>query len=573
MLQADELEAFSAITCPPGGWKPAAIRQEVDRLIADSLVPIQRVSLGTSFEGRPIELLSVGTGPRRVLMWSQMHGDEPTHTSVLLNLLALVARGDQPANELLAGLTLGLILPLNPDGAERNTRHNGQGIDVNRDALTFSTPEGRALRHAVETFAPRYGFNLHNQHHRTAIGTPPAPAAVSLLAPPLDPQNTQTPSVEEAARVAACFCNATYERCEGRVSRYDVEYMARAFGEWVQRQGVATILVEAGGWPGGDFLGLEQIHFAALVQTLHTIGTGAIDTVDPQAYHGLARSSEHHLFDLQLSVAGVAQQASDVLTTCDVGIDYPHRRAGWYEFRDGVIRALGDLHVNGGLSEVNAKDCVLLPGRIALVADTQGSAKPTWDQLTATGVTSFLVQVDLSANGFEQRLLDLLSQSPPLNASLVGHWAIPPVGKGAFLEQLHTAVAVGIAAVVGPLPNEELASDCRRLGLPVLNPQLVPLATDPPPASIAAWISQTTEVARELGWTSRGRIGLGTPADFVLAATPPRGPLGDCLRAVYVGGTVVRDEQGPTPHAPGRWITRGEASVAPRFSREHRLMA
>jgi len=39
--------------------------------------------VGESLEGRPINMVTVGTGPFRVLLWSQMHGDEPTATAAL----------------------------------------------------------------------------------------------------------------------------------------------------------------------------------------------------------------------------------------------------------------------------------------------------------------------------------------------------------------------------------------------------------------------------------------------------------------------------------------------------------
>ena len=42
--------------------------------------------IGRSAEGRAIHLLTVGTGERRVLLWSQMHGDEPSATPALLDV-------------------------------------------------------------------------------------------------------------------------------------------------------------------------------------------------------------------------------------------------------------------------------------------------------------------------------------------------------------------------------------------------------------------------------------------------------------------------------------------------------
>src|SRR4051812_25298190 len=42
--------------------------------------------VGASLEGRSINMISTGTGPTRVLLWSQMHGDEPTATAALFDV-------------------------------------------------------------------------------------------------------------------------------------------------------------------------------------------------------------------------------------------------------------------------------------------------------------------------------------------------------------------------------------------------------------------------------------------------------------------------------------------------------
>src|SRR5262245_18097826 len=42
--------------------------------------------VGESLEHRSIDLITVGTGPFRVLLWSQMHGDEPTATAALFDV-------------------------------------------------------------------------------------------------------------------------------------------------------------------------------------------------------------------------------------------------------------------------------------------------------------------------------------------------------------------------------------------------------------------------------------------------------------------------------------------------------
>jgi hypothetical protein len=42
--------------------------------------------LGKSTEGREIFIVKAGSGKTRVLLWSQMHGDEPTATQALFDI-------------------------------------------------------------------------------------------------------------------------------------------------------------------------------------------------------------------------------------------------------------------------------------------------------------------------------------------------------------------------------------------------------------------------------------------------------------------------------------------------------
>ena len=140
--------------------------------------------IGESIEGRSINHVRVGTGPIGVLLWSQMHGDEPTATvGAVRSSSSIFARHrDEPAvARILSQLTLHVVPMLNPDGAERFQRRNAQSIDINRDALRLQTPEGRVLKALRDRLNPRVGFNLHNQSWRTSVGKPPKPASISLL--------------------------------------------------------------------------------------------------------------------------------------------------------------------------------------------------------------------------------------------------------------------------------------------------------------------------------------------------------------------------------------------------------
>ena len=86
-------------------------------------------------------MITLGTGSRSVLLWSQMHGDEPSATPALLDIAhVLLGSADEPgAKAILEDLTLLMIPMLNPDGSEIYDRRNLQAIDINRDALNLAT--------------------------------------------------------------------------------------------------------------------------------------------------------------------------------------------------------------------------------------------------------------------------------------------------------------------------------------------------------------------------------------------------------------------------------------------------
>src|SRR5688572_28693047 len=104
--------------------------------------------IGRSMMGRELRAITFGTGPTKILLWSQMHGDEATATMALADILAWMtaSTADGIRDRIASSLTAVMIPMLNPDGAERFQRENAVGIDVNRDARRLATPEARALK-------------------------------------------------------------------------------------------------------------------------------------------------------------------------------------------------------------------------------------------------------------------------------------------------------------------------------------------------------------------------------------------------------------------------------------------
>ena len=48
--------------------------------------------VGTSEENRPIMQLKIGNGTKRILLWSQMHGNESTGTKALFDFLNCITQ-------------------------------------------------------------------------------------------------------------------------------------------------------------------------------------------------------------------------------------------------------------------------------------------------------------------------------------------------------------------------------------------------------------------------------------------------------------------------------------------------
>ena len=243
--------------------------------------------LGVSGEGRPISLYALGTGSTKVLLWSQMHGDEPTATMAFMDVFQFLEKKTDHAvsKTLREKLTLLVIPMLNPDGAERFTRRTAQLIDVNRDALALETPEARILKEARTRYQPEYGFNLHDQDTRLTVGTTKKITAIALLAPPTDESRSDNPVRLQAKKVASVVAQVLQLFIPGHLARWDDTFEPRAFGERIQQWGTSTVLVESGGWKADPHKWfLRKLNCVTLLTTLYAIATGESAQADTGVY-------------------------------------------------------------------------------------------------------------------------------------------------------------------------------------------------------------------------------------------------------------------------------------------------
>ncbi len=326
------------------------------------LRPIQETGLftmapvGTSAEGRTISLLTLGGGEVTVLLWSQMHGDEPTATMALMDILNFLSTERQhPVSTLILQRLKLLIVPmLNPDGAERFQRRTAQAIDMNRDALALETPEARILKETRDRYRPRFGFNFHDQDPRYTVGRSKEVSTIALLAPAFDDSGTDNEVRLAAKKVATVFALVMNEFIPGHISKYDDSFEPRAFGDSIQKWGTSTVLVESGGWAGDpDKMYIRQLNYVGILASLYSIASGSyIDA--PIDVYGKLPFSTKYLYDIILRRCRLAASAHAAPVTVDVGINVDETAnavTGRVE-PIGTIVDIGDLHLYGAFRDV-----------------------------------------------------------------------------------------------------------------------------------------------------------------------------------------------------------------------------
>ena len=280
-------------------------------------------SVGRSVEGREIQLATLGRGPRRVLLWSQMHGDEPSATPALVDLAHDLLAGDSPERRLvLERLTLLLLPMLNPDGAERYARRNAQAVDLNRDALLLSTPEGQLLKRVRDKYEPELGFNLHDQNRRTTVGDSGVRATIALLAVAGDAALTVTPGRARARRVCAALARTLEPFAPGGIARYDEDWNPRAFGDNLTAWGTPVVLIESGAFPaGGSFAELTRLNYVGLLSVLHGLARDDLAGEDVSRYEKLARNTDGRFADVILEGGRVFQAPAPEPYRADLAFD------------------------------------------------------------------------------------------------------------------------------------------------------------------------------------------------------------------------------------------------------------
>jgi hypothetical protein len=321
--------------------------------------------IGESFEGREIFKIKLGQGKRRILLWSQMHGNEATATMAIFDILNFLTSQEDYfqdfRKEILENMELHFVPMLNPDGAERFVRRTAQGIDMNRDALALQCPESKLLKGLVVDLQPEFSFNLHDQNIRYSAGNSSEQATISFLATAYN-QETEWNEVRTKSRQVISAMNETLkEFIPKNIGRFSDEFEPRAFGDNIQKWGSSLILIESGGYKDDtEKQFIRKLNFVTILIAFEAILNNSYHNFTLEDYLQI-HQNQKCLFDLKIVNAKI--KSGETTFEVDLGINLEENNnwsASDFSYKS-VIEDMGDLSVFWGIQTLDAKGGLLRP--------------------------------------------------------------------------------------------------------------------------------------------------------------------------------------------------------------------
>lgn len=311
--------------------------------------------LGNSVKGNSIQAVKWGNGQTKVMLWSQMHGDEATGTMALFDLFNFLQQDHEAVKLLSENCELLMIPMVNPDGAAVFTRRNAQQIDINRDFLQTVTPEAKILKQARNDFDPDFGFNLHDQTTLWSVDGTLKPATLSYLAPAYDKALSVNQTRKNAMLVIADMFKELNALLPQHIALFDDEYEPRAFGDNFQRAGTSTILIEAGGYLNDpEKQQIRKYYFASILSGLISIANRNYEKQNTANYFAIPPNNKQifHILIHNLVLHGIK---------VSVGINYEEcpNQDGMTTCKSYSIQDIGDLSFCDAYEVYHAENCEL----------------------------------------------------------------------------------------------------------------------------------------------------------------------------------------------------------------------
>lgn len=326
-------------------------------------------NLGKSTQGRSIQQIKVGKGKIKVLLWSQMHGDEPTGTAAIFDILNFFLKDDEYSElkqQLMSNLSIYFVPMVNPDGAEVFDRRNALGIDLNRDALTQTSPESKILNKVRAEILPDFAFNLHDHDHHYRVDGTSNSTIISLLAPSFDKKESTNKIRTNSMKLVVGLSGLLEKYIPGHIAKFKAGFDARCFGDHFQKAGTSTILIEAGNvLDDTEKQFVRKLNYLLILCSLISIAEGGYEHEEVKKYKEIPFVKSDY-FDLIIRNAKIKR--NDKFFNLDIGIDRDQTTILDGEndkyFTKSNIRDLGDLSIYSAYEEFDAKGYEIEAGKI-----------------------------------------------------------------------------------------------------------------------------------------------------------------------------------------------------------------
>ncbi len=359
----------------------------------DSLIQLHKAKeilqineIGKSFEGRSIYELTFGEGDKHIMMWSQMHGDEPTATMALFDLFNFLEGQNDGFDSLRllikSKVKIHFIPMLNPDGAERYNRRTAQHMDMNRDARAGQSVEGTLLRARAASIKPQYGFNLHDQNIYYNVPGTKNPVTISLLAPAYNENRDINDVRAGAMQLIVGMNNLLQQYIPDAVAKYDDTHTPRGFGDNFQSWDASTILIESGGKKGDpEKQEIRKLNFIIILNALKEIAESSYKQYAREDYEKIPFNASQ-LHDVVIRNLEVSRDSTSYTT--DIALRRNEITVNRDYYVRGKVEDIGDLLDLYGYDEIDAKGLKFVPGKVF------EKSLPSLQQISWTDIESLL---------------------------------------------------------------------------------------------------------------------------------------------------------------------------------------
>ena len=368
----------------------------IDNLQKHKRFDVQKV--GESFLDQPIFQVEWGKGEHVVLLWSQMHGNEPTATKALLDVWNFLLADDEFNDfreTLFHKLKVRFIPVLNPDGTDLYQRRTSQGIDINRDAVKLQTPEARILKKVRDSLHPEFGFNLHDQSPYYSAGHSTFPAVISFLAPAFNPSKEINSTRKKSMQLIGLLNQDLQKLLPNHVGKYDDTFNSRAFGDNIQKWGSSTILIESGGYqndPDKEYI--RKLNFALILRSLEAISSAEYTKMELDEYDSIPFNVKDNFCDLLIRNAVVESNGTSYKTDIAINREEVAYNSNRSHYIKSVITDMGDLSSHNGYEEIDANGRIVKRGMTYQSTFSTGRDLSGFDfsEMLKSGCTSVIVK-------------------------------------------------------------------------------------------------------------------------------------------------------------------------------------